>query len=728
MKLSFDEKRRLVMEAVRRTWPEAFLEELYDDEVVFGDGAEMKPGGVPAFRRASWALVDGRVQLGEAEAVERQVSYVRVAGAVGLVAAAAAPTPERWRVRVLGWGVDKVGTEWTPEACRAALGLFNAARVFALEEAQHQDPGKRHPMGKSVREIVGWLEAAEVTAEGVEADLVFASTGAWLAELVADAWQKGKRDLVGLSVDVLASAHTRTAGGRRVRTPVKIVAVDVDVVYNPAAGGQFLRLAAACGRTEESEMRDRLLAALRRTRPDLAATVTDETTDQQLVDLLAAEPPAATPKAPAAAPTDTAVADALRETRLLACRLQLRDELAASKLPEPVAKKLSKQFEGQVFELATLTAAIAAEKETLDALSASGHVHGVGEVRVGTDDLDARAQMLDDFFSGDKGVHSFKACYQHVTGDVGLTGRTAEARLLASLTTTSWGEILGDAITRRMLADYRMSGLDDWRKLADVVPLGDFRTQHRMRLGGYGDLPTVAQAGPYTALASPADEEATYSASKKGGTEDLTWEMLLADDVGAIRRIPQKLSRAAARTLYKFVFDFLANNAAIYDGTALFHADHANLLTTALDATQLKASRLKMLKQTEAGSSEPLGISPLHLIVPLDLVDTAYALTVAANAGNFVPTAADAVRSQTWSVIGVKHWTDTNNWYLAADKADIPLIEVGFVGGREEPELFVQDQPTQGSMFSNDKLTYKIRHAYGGTVVEYRGFQGNVVA
>ena len=41
----------------------------------------------------------------------------------------------------------------------------------------------------------------------------------------------------------------------------------------------------------------------------------------------------------------------------------------------------------------------------------------------------------------------------------------------------------------------------------------------------------------------------------------------------------------------------------------------------------------------------------------------------------------------------------------------------GFLGGREEPELFVQDMPNVGSMFSNDKLTYKIRHIYGGNVL-----------
>jgi hypothetical protein len=76
----------------------------------------------------------------------------------------------------------------------------------------------------------------------------------------------------------------------------------------------------------------------------------------------------------------------------------------------------------------------------------------------------------------------------------------------------------------------------------------------------------------------------------------------------------------------------------------------------------------------------------------------------------------------------VDYWSDTNNWYATADKMETPLIELGFYNGTEEPELFVQDLPTQGSLFSNDDITYKIRHIYGGAVIDYRGFYGAVVA
>lgn len=62
-----------------------------------------------------------------------------------------------------------------------------------------------------------------------------------------------------------------------------------------------------------------------------------------------------------------------------------------------------------------------------------------------------------------------------------------------------------------------------------------------------------------------------------------------------------------------------------------------------------------------------------------------------------------------------------------AGQMDIPTIELGFPRGQREPELFIQDNPSMGSMFFHDKTTYKIRHVYGATVLDYRGLYKAVV-
>jgi len=71
---------------------------------------------------------------------------------------------------------------------------------------------------------------------------------------------------------------------------------------------------------------------------------------------------------------------------------------------------------------------------------------------------------------------------------------------------------------------------------------------------------------------------------------------------------------------------------------------------------------------------------------------------------------------------------DENNYYLSAKPSDVEGIEIGFLNGREEPEILVQDQPTVGNVFTYDTIRYKVRHEYGGAVTDFRAFAGAIVS
>ena len=71
---------------------------------------------------------------------------------------------------------------------------------------------------------------------------------------------------------------------------------------------------------------------------------------------------------------------------------------------------------------------------------------------------------------------------------------------------------------------------------------------------------------------------------------------------------------------------------------------------------------------------------------------------------------------------------DVNNWYLAAKQSDLDSIEVGFVEGQQEPTVLIQDSPTVGDVFTNERVTYKVRHEYGGVVTAFQGLDGSIVA
>jgi hypothetical protein len=747
--LSFGQITALVRDAVKATLGTngyCYVAELYPAEVVY------EVEGKGQYFKRSYAIVDGKVTLGQPQAVQRKVDFVPVKASCEFLAAVAAEDGQsgalKWKVRVIEFGPDKnAAIYWDKTALTAALPMFDGAKVFALNDSQHREkPGK---FGKSTRELVGALTNPTADETGIDAEIVIMPSSEWLNRDLVACRDSGIPYVYGLSVDLSAKAAQVNIGGKKMMVPQQVKRVQVDVVYEPAAGGGFLQQMAAAvadGGTEE-RMLQQLLAALKAKRPDLYKGIQAKVDDGTITETEALEQITAAMTSPLVemgeemrAAVASIVAeeigkagkggqggDALKEVNLLACKLALRDELGASKLPDVIVGKLQRRFDGQVFEVETLRAAIKEEKETWDQLTASGTVAGAGGVRVVIDQREKVESYLDDFFDGK--VNSFKAAYQDITGDLNFTGQVRNAvRLTASVQSGTFAEALGDAITRKMLKEYKLAGLEDWRKICEVVPLNDFRTQHRPRMGGYGDLPGVGEGQPYGAMASPGDEEMTYAPSKRGGTEDVTLEAIRNDDVQIIRRIPVKLSRAAARTLYKFVFGFLDSNSAIYDAKALFHNDHANLKTAALAKDKLQAARLQMIQQKDFGSNDYLGIPPRYIIVPSALEDTAYELTVKPTQGQFQPTQADAVRRQTWELIVNLFWTDVSDWFLAADPADIPMIEIGFLDGKEEPDLFVQDMPNVGSMFSNDKLTYKIRHIYGGAVADYRGFQGNIVA
>ncbi len=630
---------------------------------------------------------------------------------------------------------------------REAASMFDGVRVFAKSDADHI-AGK----GKDVRNLIGGIYGVRFV-EGQTPD-----TGALVGTFkplnpsdaavmkMTEAVKRGMQSLLGLSIDATARTKPRKAGAEQLREAVKFLKVDsVDLIVEPGAGGGLDRLVEAATDSINSQgnamplWKQRMLEAIKAKDPVKHAAVNVETaTDDEVTQLYEAVCGPLVPQ-----PGTHRVAEA-QDAPLTRADLQVfelrgaaRDRIAAAKLPQAAKDRLQTQIATAGADRLTEAAVgelIKAEGDYIARMTESGAVRvplfGEGSIQVGDRSLTMR-EMLDAFWDPkhkDHGrVQSIKECYIEMTGDRLVTGRVRDcdrSRLAESLGSDTLDQVLGDSITRRMLAEYRSAvDFDGWRQVVNVVPVSDFRVQHRTRWGGYGDLAKVAEGADYLPLTSPTDEEATYKAEKRGGIEELTLEMIKNDDVGTVRRIPTKLSRAAKRTLAKFVFDFLRANPVVYDGKALFHADHGNLFTAGLDKTSLAAHRLAMLKQSELSSNDRIGITPTRLVVPVELQEAAVDLFRLAtnNEKTFI-------QSLVMNIIPVWYWTDANDWCTAADPADIPGIELGFLDGREEPELFVQDSPTVGSMFAADKLTYKIRHIYGGAVTDYRAFTKSVVA
>lgn len=513
------------------------------------------------------------------------------------------------------------------------------------------------------------------------------------------------------------------------------------------AGKGFLPSALPDGMTETSV--DTLCASYR----DNAAKIASAKFENGVLALQAAkaDPPAPAPvvKTDNIEDLKAAVEAAKKQTEEIQ-KMQCANILASStnSLPVTLRDSIRKKYNGKIFTVAELQASIDEGRELI-APYMNPMINNKGmDLKAGMDQYDKVQAAVDGLFltSGSrlsqlkagtddykkelKGVDPFrsiKEAYIVITGDENVTGQIPR-NLRASLESADWTDIISTAMNKALVRDYAMLNLDTWRSFTDVVSLNDFKENQRVRFGGYANLPDVAEGGSYNPLTSPDDEKASYSAGKKGGTEDLTREMIKNDDVQALVKIPTRMARAAAQTLHQFVFDFIrpGNNPTIYDAIALYHATHANTGTTALGATPLANARLRMKKQTMLTNGKRIGIRGGFLIVPSDLEETAYGLlTPALDKYNQVP----AFLQQVGIVpIVVDYWTDATDWVLAAKREDVSGLEVGFVDGQETPSVFISDLPNAGSMFTNDKSTFKIRHEYGGAIIDYRAFDGSIVA
>lgn len=720
--------RAAVMKLVGRDW--LAVDAWYADRAVVRDTG----GRLMAYPYT--IAEDNTVQLGTPFEVVQQHAPVRMAEAVdvGRLIEAAGSSGE-WLIRVICAGESENGNVYPAEVLREAAPMFEGVRVFVKSDEEHIKD-----RGKDVRNLIGGLtgprfvEAADGQPAQIQATLRLIEPEGAIAVRLREAHSRGLSSLFGFSIDAYSQAKTVSRGAKRLREAKKFVKVNsVDLIVEPGAGGELIRMVEAKQSQEHDTMRTRMIEAVRAKRPDLAADITDDTPEDVVL--------ARYTEAMKPATASTVTPEQLEErVRMVEARATARATISASKLPQPAKDKLITDFSARDrFVEADVTAAIEAETQYLGRFTESGKPI-IPFNSVDVEDRSVKiAEMLDAFFDrghkNHRDVQSFKECYIEITGDRRVTGdirnadmsrlrEAAGSRFIESVSTTTFANVLGDSLRRSLVRMYEGdTDLATWRRIVDVVPRSDFRVNEITRIGGYGNLPAVAQGAAYNALTTPSDEKATYAVTKRGGTEDVTMEAIRNDDVGTLRRIPLELSNAALQTLYEFVFDFVRTNPTIYDGVALFHASHNNLGTTALDATSAAAARLAMVNQTRAGSGKKINTGPAFLLVPFELQEAAFNLFVRG-------TNNDKTYVQTLNpvVIPINYWTDANDWAMVADPMKCPTIEIGFLDGQETPDLFVQDMPNVGSMFSNDKLTYKIRHIYGGNVIDFRGLRKHVVA
>ena len=589
----------------------------------------------------------------------------------------------------------------------ASLALWDGVTSFV----DHGSAIDRTRAGyRSVRDVCGVIaEPAWDPDRGIVARLRLAgAAGDHLAPLLVALVRDREAGLpvpnVGLSADLLVAYD---AAG----TVTQIERVlSVDIVVDPAAGGRVERILNATliakGETTMSEHEDALTA------PQTLAELKSE----------------------------------LEEARIARRELAesyLRTALAASGLPLPMQRAVQVRLaQRPAYTVADVVAEVEAERSVWAALQEEHTVRDLGprvsEVRCELDRLQlACDRLLGAANAADAAgvprLSGLRELYLLLTGDYEMRGTFVSERVnLANVTTGTLTSVVKNALNKVLVQSFEAR--PQWWQ--PIVVQEDFPTLNDVTwvtLGGFGDLATVTEGNAYGELANLTDAEEVSTWTKKGGYIGITLETIDRDDVAAVRQIPRKLGLAAWRTLSASIASLFTANSGVgpywpssQSTYRLFDAQYANLGTTALSASAWDATVQAMFKQTEAGSSKRLGVRPKWLLVPIELEKTA--LTILKSAGEPGTGNNDAnVRAGSFGVITVPEFTDANDWAAAADPADLPGVCVGYRFGRT-PELFVADEATVGSMFTNDELRIKVRFLYTVGVAEARALYKHNVA
>jgi hypothetical protein len=674
------------------------------------------------------------------------------------------------RVVLLREGLAKSGRYFSRRAVEDVARLANGARAFV----DHVTPTEeRERPVRSVRDLLGYYRAPQLVVgedrrARVEATLKLLPTGEWVREL-AGAAGAAPQQVVGLSIDSIAVVKEglpddARVGGRKLPVVQEVLELrSVDVVTRPSAGGRFMDVV--------------------QTKEHMEVGMDMETEGVTIVREVEELAPADGADGQLGAGADAArelngMLQEVREAQLaLACRRVLEEHLAAAeRLPVPVRAKLRRQLAPEGGRVAALCgddtdptaeaygrvveSAIREEAETLEAIGPL--VTGYGAVRVTVAESEKQrlvAQIAMDRLLGFDGLNGsgqpgqpgqssqedpdwrrarelgllpgaprwmgIREAYVALTGDAAVSGgvfpESSIVREANEVTTGVLNHALLNSMTKRLVQDYRGQE-QSWRAFCHVTPLANFRSQDRVRLHDFSSLSTVAEGAAYTNLAWDDSREA-YAPAKRGNLVVITREAILNDDLRAIRRIPQKLSRAAAITMNEFVYGLFTGNPAMADGTKVFddgvQTAHGNRGTAVLSSSALQAAITTMMKQSDTAGKR-LNLKPRYLLVPADLLFTALTIVNSTLTPGTSNNDANVLKGAV-EPIPVAQLTDATDWYLICDPQDIESIEIGFVGGKEEPELLLQDAPLHGQVFTNDQIAYKVRWEFGGAWLDYRG-------
>ena len=315
--------------------------------------------------------------------------------------------------------------------------------------------------------------------------------------------------------------------------------------------------------------------------------------------------------------------------------------------------------------------------------------------------------------------------------------RRAMLSLQESMTRSDFQNIFGDVLDRELLTQYEQ--IDPvWPSFARRSTVRDFKAKKYIDLlGGRAELALVPERTEYPARAL-SDKPYELQVAKYGARLSVTFEMMVNDELDALRDAPQRMAQSA-RDTEDLTATRLLVEATGPDSDFFSSANGNQLAGNPTLTTDNLSDALTAISTRRDSDGRPIMVRTAILMVPP-------ALEVAANmiinaqeiritTGSQQITVGNWLRGRVrvlvnpWLPIVDESATADTTWYVLPDpNTPRPAVVLGFLRGYEQPDLRVKNdqgtrvgggaiRPEDGS-FDIDDIQYRVRHILGGTTLE----------
>lgn len=301
------------------------------------------------------------------------------------------------------------------------------------------------------------------------------------------------------------------------------------------------------------------------------------------------------------------------------------------------------------------------------------------------------------------------------------------ASFVETMTTAHFSDLFTDALSRMFYKDYTYQG-SQWADYVFKDTAPDFRSVKRFRMTEPEGLELRREKSSHRdTYIQPSLK--SYAVEEYSRTFDISWRVIINDDLGKIRETPQRMANAARRSVDTFVSN-LYDNATSQAALVALGATYAGTgrLTLANLAIGVNAMKTRL-----DGAGHPIDTGAIWLVIP-PVLEVAAAQVLRDVIGFGGPNS-NVIGS---FIAGYKvdpyiSYTSPNiPWYLIASPSLIPAITLVRLQGQNGPVVAMRRSDIdviQGSApaaflmgdLNTGNIVYLVWDAYGGDADETYG-------